>query len=147
MKKLTILIGALAALAAPAIAAADPIAARQALMRNNAGASALAGAVANGDLEYHPVVGRAAIAALSATAANLGDLFPEGSGEGTTRAAPQIWEDWEGFTAMLGGFQEAVADAREAAGPDGLPDAEAFAEAIQPALGYCGACHTAYRTQ
>ena len=148
MKKLTILIGAFTVLAAPAYAAEDPVAARKALMRNNSAAAAVSNAMIGGDIEYNPLIGRAAIAALGATAATLADYFPESSGPGEgTRAAPQIWEDRDGFLAVLGGFQTATAAALAASGSDGPPDAEAFAAAVQPVLEFCGACHSAYRVQ
>lgn len=147
MKKLPIVLGALVALAAPALAADDPIDARKALMRNNAGASGLANAMINGDLDYSPVAGRAVIASLGATAATLSTFFPEGSHQGDTRALPLIWEDREGFEDMIAGFQAAVAEARAASGADGPPDLEAFTAAVQPALGFCATCHGTYRSQ
>jgi cytochrome c556 len=147
VKTLAILLGAAAVLAVPFAATADPVAARKALMRNNAGAAALAGAVREGNVEYHPVIGRAVIASLGATAATIADFFPEGTvGEGT-RASPAIWEDHVGFLEVRAGFQAAVAAARTAAGSDGFPTAEAFDAATQPIFGYCGACHQAYRTE
>jgi cytochrome c556 len=138
-------LGAFVALATPSFAAEDPIAARKALMRSNSAAAAVANAMIRIELAYSPIVGRAVIAALGATAATLPDLFPEGSGTGTTRAAPAIWTDAAGFAATLAGFQDAVAGAREASGADGPPDLAAFTAAVEPALGFCSTCHRAYR--
>jgi carbonic anhydrase len=75
--KQLMLIGALTAFAAPAIAADDPIAVRQALMRNNGAAAAVAGAVGKGELDYSPIVGRSVIAALEkeAVLVSLGNLL------------------------------------------------------------------------
>ena len=104
------LIGALAALATPGFAADDPIATRQALMDNNGASAALAGAVMKGEVEYSPVIGKAVIVALSATAHAYGDYFPEGSADpDRSYASPKIWEDMAGFQATLGKFQAAVA--------------------------------------
>ena len=66
MRRLPILIGALA-LATTAYAADDPIAARQALMDNNGAAAALAGGMMKDEVAYSPVAGKAVIQALSAT--------------------------------------------------------------------------------
>jgi cytochrome c556 len=146
--KQLMLIGALTAFAAPAIAADDPIAVRQALMRNNGAAAAVAGAVGKGELDYSPIVGRSVIAALNATAQTYGDFFPEGSADAErSRASPKIWEDMAGFQAELGKFQAAVAAATEVSGRDGPPDAAAFGAAMQPVFGTCQSCHETYRLE
>jgi cytochrome c556 len=140
------LTGALAVLAAPLFAADDPVAARQALMRNNGAAAAISAAMMRGELDYNPIVGRAAIAAFAATAATYADFFPEGSGDGTnTFDSPKIWEDMAGFLTILGEFQAAVATAAQASGRDGPPDAAAFTAAVQPVVAVCRNCHEAFR--
>lgn len=148
MKKLPIVLAALMGLAAPGLAADDPVAVRQALMDNNGGAAAIAGGVMKGETSYSPVLGKAAITAFRATALAIGDFFPEGSGAGDkTAASPKIWEDPAGFQEALGKFQTAVAAAVEASGKDGPADAEAFKAAAQPVLGTCKGCHDTYRIQ
>jgi cytochrome c556 len=148
VRKLPILIGALAALAAPALAADDPIAVRQALMSNNGSASAVAGGVLKGELPYSPAVGRAVINAWQATALAIGDFFPEGTDDASrSDASPKIWEDMAGFQGALGKFQAAAASAVEASGRDGPADAEAFKAAAEPVLGTCKTCHDTYRVQ
>jgi cytochrome c556 len=148
VRKPLILLGALATLAVPALAADDPIAARQALMRNNGAAAGVAGPMMKGELAYSPAVGRAAIAAWNATAQTIGDYFPEGSvDEAKSTASPKIWEDMAGFQAALGKFQEATAAAVQASGKDGPPDAAAFTAAAEPVLGTCKTCHDTYRIQ
>jgi cytochrome c556 len=146
VKKLPILVGALMALAVPGLAADDPVAVRQRLMDNNGSAAAMAGAVMKGELEYSPVIGKAAVNAVAATAAAVGDFFPEGSGTGDkTAASPKIWEDMAGFQAALQKFQTAVAGAVQASGKDGPADADAFKTAMEPVLGTCKGCHDTYR--
>ena len=148
MRKLLVLIGAATALALPALAADDPIAVRQALMQNNAGAAALAGGVLKGELAYSPAVGKAAIAAWQATALAVADFFPEGSADPARSAAsPKIWEDLAGFQDLLGKFQAASAAAADASGKDGPADAEAFKAAVEPVLGSCKGCHDEYRLE
>jgi len=146
VRKLPILLGALAVLPVPGFTADDPVAVRQALMRNNGSAAAVAAAVMKGELAYSPVTGRAVIAALGATAAAYGDFFPEGSGDDPrTEASPKIWEDMPAFQAELNKFQTAVAGALEASGKDGPPDAAAFTSAMKPVLGTCKGCHETFR--
>jgi cytochrome c556 len=148
MRKLPILIGLSAAFAVPGIAAEDPIAVRQALMQSNGAAAAVAGGVMKGELEYNPVIGRAAINAFVATAAAVGDFFPEGSADPErSAAAPRIWEDMVGFQSKLGDFQTAVGAAAEASGRDGPPDQAAFTAAVQPVLKACSSCHETYRLE
>ena len=148
MKKLPLLIGALAALAIPAFAAEDPIAVRQALMDNNGGAAGVSGAIMKDEIAYAPVVGKAALLAFSATAKAYGDFFPEGTLDPARSAAsPKIWEDMAGFQAELAKFQAAAAAGVEAAGKDGPADKAAFAAAVQPVLQSCKSCHEGYRTE
>lgn len=148
MRKLTTALGALAVLAAPAMAADDPIEVRQALMQGNGGAAGMAGAIMKGELAYSPVIGRASIAAMNATAQAYGDFFPEGSADPErSRASPRIWEDMAGFQAELDEFKAAAASAVEAAGDDGPADAEAFTAAVQPVLDTCSSCHETYRLE
>jgi len=146
VRKLPVLIGALAALAVPAFAADDPIATRQALMDNNGAAAAAAGAMLKDEIAYSPVAGKAVIMALSATAHAYGSFFPAGSEDAARSAAsPKIWEDAAGFQAALDKLGADVEAARQASGKDGPADKAAFAAAVQPVLGNCKTCHESYR--
>jgi cytochrome c556 len=148
VRKPLILLAAFAALAVPAVAAEDPIDARQALMRNNGAAAGAGGGIMKGEIDYSTPVGRAVIYAFGATAETFGDYFPEGSLDPErSRAAPAIWEDMAGFQAKLAEFQDAVAAAREAAGDEGPADAQAFQAAVGPVLETCRGCHETYRTE
>ena len=148
MRKLPVVIGALAALAIPAFAADDPIATRQALMDNNGAAAGLAGAVMKDEVAYSPPIGKSVIQALNATALAYGDFFPEGSADAArSKASPKIWEDMAGFQAAIAKFQQDAAVAVEASGRDGPADKAAFTAAVQPVLGNCKSCHEAYRLE
>lgn len=71
------------------------------------------------------------------------DAFQEISAEGVeTRALPEIWTDWDGFTAKVDAFQTASADL-VAAVESG--DQEAIAAAFGPVGGSCKGCHDDYR--
>jgi cytochrome c556 len=129
-----------------ALAADDPIAARQSLMDSMGGAAGLAAGVLKGEIEYSPALGKAAITTANAVAHVLGDYFPEGSETGhNTSASPKIWEDPEGFAAEIAELQEAAYSAMEAAGKEGPADVDAFKAAFQPVLGMCKDCHETYR--
>jgi cytochrome c556 len=145
MKKTATAFGLVVALALPALASEDPIATRQALMQSNAAAAAVSAAMMRGELEYTPAVGKAAIAAMNATAIAYGDYFPEGSIGENTAASARIWEDLDGFMEILGEFRAAAAAAATASGREGPTDAEAFTAAVQPVLGTCRTCHEAFR--
>jgi cytochrome c556 len=148
MKTATIAAAMLAAITIPAIAAQDPVAVRKALMQNVGAAAAVTGGVMKGELDYSPVVGKAAIAAIAASAAAYGDFFPEGSGaDERSEAHPRIWEDRPAFEAELAKLQTAIAAAVEVAGRDGPPDAATFTDAMEPVLGTCRSCHESFRTR
>jgi cytochrome c556 len=147
VRRLAILIGA-CALTTAAFAADDPIAVRQALMDNNGAAAGLAGAVMKDEVAYAPVIGKAVIEALSATAHAYGSFFPEGSVDpARSKASPKIWEDAAGFQAALDKFAADVAAARQASGKDGPADKAAFVAAVQPVLGNCKSCHEDFRVK
>lgn len=148
MKRLFILCGVLVALGLPAIAVDDVVAARKALMSSVGAAAGVSAGVMRGEIDYAPAIGLAAIAAINATATVYGDFFPEGSdGDERSTAAAAVWTDRAGFEAELAKLQADAAAAREAAGREGPPDAEAFAALIQPVLGTCRSCHEGYRVQ
>ena len=147
MRRLAFAFGAAVVLGTAALAQeADPIETRQALMHNNGTAAGVAGGIMKGELDYAVPVGRAVIYAFGATAETFTDSFPEGSQDPErSRAAPAIWEDWEGFTSEFSDFQTAVASAKEAAGEEGPADAQAFQAAVQPIVETCRSCHETYR--
>lgn len=149
MKTVTITFAAvLAAITIPAIAAQDPVAVRKALMQSVGASAAVTGGVMKNEIAYSPAIGRAAIAAIAASAAAYGDFFPEGSDmDARSTAAPRIWDDRAAFDAELAKFQTAVAGAVEASGKDGPADAAAFTAAMQPVLGTCKSCHEGFRVQ
>jgi cytochrome c556 len=147
VRRLPFLVGALAVLAAPALASDDPIATRQRLMDSNGAAAGVAGAILKGELDYSQPVGNAVIQAWSAAAIAVGDYFPEGSADPErSRASPRIWEDMPGFQAELAKFQDAVAAAREG-GERGPESKEAFATLATPVLQSCQGCHETYRLE
>ena len=120
MDKLQLLAG-LAALciALPASAAEDPIAVRQALMDGNGAAAAVGGGMLKDEIDYNPLVAKAAIAAIHGTAEAVGDYFPEGSLDpGQKLRLAENLGGSAGFQAQLTKFREAAASANAALGQD-----------------------------
>jgi cytochrome c556 len=150
MKRFTIVTGACAVLAAPALAADDAVAVRKALMSSVGAAAAVAGGVLKGEVPYAPVVGKATIAAIYATSQAYPDFFPAGTDSASddrSAASIKIWEDAAGFAAQIEKFQAAVAAANEAAGRDGPADQAAFGAAMGPVFDTCQSCHEGFRVQ
>lgn len=142
MKKLLLTISALAIISGNAFA--DPIADRQAIMKERGGiAFGQLAPVAKGDKPYDAAAVLTALQALDANAKkfDIEALFPAGSDTGDTKASPKIWEDMAGFKAAHEKYSTAVA-AAVAANPQDLA-------AFQPLFGAigegCGSCHSAYR--
>jgi cytochrome c556 len=131
----------LAAGSVVAVAADDPIAARQALMKKNGGAAKTAFDMAGGKAPFDAAQAAAAMKTIQDDMVEFVTLFPEGSDKGDTTASPKIWEDMAGFKAAA---DKLVADAKvaEAAAAGGQ---EAFAATLNAVGGDCQACHQTYR--
>jgi len=146
LKKITALtlaglltLGAAASFAQDAfVAPATPeaaVAARETLMKSNGATLKTAGTL----------TGPEAVTAMQTLLDNFTHMpavFPEGSMTGDSRAAPAIWQDWAGFTAIV--------DAGKAAATAGLAaaetgDATAYGAALKAIGGTCGTCHQQFR--
>lgn len=122
----------------------DHIAHRKALMQANRSVMGLVGKMAQGAAEFDQAAAIGALSQLSQTGHVLPAFFPDGSGEGETRAAPAIFSDREGFAAAaakLATDADAAIAATEANGLEGLQ------ASFQAVGSNCGACHGAYRTE
>ena len=108
---------------------------RQALMKEDGG-------ILKGSAD---LTGDAAVAALQTILTNythIPALFPEGSIVGNSKALPAIWENWDGFNAILETGKTA-ATAGIAAAKAG--DAAGYGAALKTLGGTCGQCHEAFR--
>jgi cytochrome c556 len=68
-------------------------------------------------------------------------LFPEGSGDGRTKAKAAIWENPEDFAEKRQNFIDAAAALGDVAGAD----METFVGAFRELGGTCKACHDDYK--
>ncbi len=122
--------------------ASDPIANRQAMMKNVGAAMRIAAGMAQGKIPYDGISAELAMRVMNSSASGLSSMFPEDSKTGgDTEAAPKIWEDKAGFDALTAEFQTASAKAAEAA-KAGEGD---FKAAFGAVAKNCKACHQDYR--
>ena len=122
--------------------ASDPIANRQAMMKNVGAAMRVAGGMAQGKIPFDSISAELAMRVMNSSAAGLSSLFPDSSKTGgDTEAAPKIWDDKAGFDKLTAVFQETSAAAAKAA-KAGEGD---FKAAFGAVAKNCKACHQDYR--
>ncbi len=124
-----------------AIAADDPIEARQQLMQNNQDAAKIAFGMAQGQVPFDAEKAKAAMQTIQDDMAEFPTLFPEGTDKGDTSASPAIWQNMEDFKARAAKLAS-DAKAAQVAADGGL---DAFKTALGAVGGDCGGCHEAYR--
>lgn len=91
-----------------AVAAQDPIATRQQLMKNTGASIGVLAGMAKGEIEFDAKKAEIAVRAIDNAAIGFPLFFPQGSETGgETRASPKIWENMADFMAK-------AADARAA---------------------------------
>jgi cytochrome c556 len=143
MRRLIVGIAALAVagVTVSAYATEDVVATRKALMDSNGAAAGIGAGLMKEEIPFNPATAKAVFTVMRAVAYAYGDYFPEGSGEGDTKASAKIWEDAAGFQAALTKFQQ-DADAALAAN---AADLDAFKAAFGSVAGNCKSCHDAFR--
>lgn len=150
MRKKTLIIAVVGALAAAgmvggatvALAQADVIKERQDNRKQAAAAMRAIKAVVDAKGEAKVVVTQAA--KLKELDLAFVKLFPPGSDKGETKALPAIWSDMAGFQAASKNA-DAAFDKLAVAGGSG--DFTAIAAAFGDAGKACGACHDKYRAK
>jgi cytochrome c556 len=138
-----ILLAATVALAGAAIAQpADPIATRQALMKQNGKDIGAAMKMVKGEEPFDAAKAQAIFTNMNSVAMKFGNHFPAGSNTGgNTEAAPAIWEKPAEFKAAVAKFQ-ADTKAAMAAKPATL---DAFKAQFGTVAGNCRSCHEGFR--
>ena len=119
----------------------DPIAIRQASMEKVGAASKLLGNMAKGKTEYNAETAQNALTEIRDAVVIFIENFPEGSDTGKTEAAPNIWEDMEGFQAASMKF---IKDAEEAIEPAG-ENLDGLKASFGKVAANCKSCHQVYR--
>lgn len=126
-----------------ATASADPIADRQALMKDQGKAVGSIAPIAKGQKPFDAAIVMAALKKINDDAQKIdpATLFPAGSDTGDTTASPKIWEDNAAFVAAVDKYK---ADAAAAVAAD-PKDLESFKTAFNQVSQNCGACHQDFR--
>ncbi len=144
MRRVLFAATAVTALTAAAVswAAMDPIATRQAVMKNNGAAIGTLAAMAKGEAPFDAAAANLAVKVIFNGAVGFSDLFPAGTETGgETEASPKIWEAMDDFKAKDAALVEA------AAGVMATPIADL--DGVKAALGAlgknCQGCHETYR--
>jgi cytochrome c556 len=129
-----------------ATAQQDPIAARKALMKENADQAKIGAAMAKGEAPFDLAKVRKIFATFENTAAKAPALFPENSIDEATAddpysASPDIWKNMDDFKARLAKFGS---DAKAA--DTSVKDLDSFKAAFGDiGKNDCGGCHEKYR--
>ncbi len=96
-------------------------------------------AIAKNEAPFDPAVVQESGETIAAGLTKARDLFPEGSGEGNTRAKPEIWDDKADFNRHL---DETVAAAQALAG---VTEQANFMPALAELGNGCKGCHDKYQ--
>ena len=121
------------------VAFADAISERQAAMKTIGQTMKGLTAMANGDVDFDANTAKMGLMQIESAAAQLPNLYPEGSGEGETEASPAIWTDNAKFTEVLNKF---VADTKVDAVP---ADSFELSDKLDVISTNCKACHADFR--
>jgi cytochrome c556 len=128
------------AMATAAIGQADPIKARQAMMKANGAAIGALVKMVKGETPFDAAAAKAALEKIDESK-TYADLFPVGSDQGDTKAKDTIWSDNAGFRAALEKLITAD-EAQIANPPKDVDGVKAALGAIGPT---CKNCHDTYR--
>lgn len=121
--------------------AADVISDRQAGFKGHSdNIKAVKAAIDGGDASA--AVGPAEM--MLAYAQTIASRFPEGSGDGDTRAKSEIWSDWDGFKAAADKHVDEVVKLVAAAKSGNV---SALGDQLKATGGSCGGCHKPYRAE
>ena len=125
-------------------AADDPIASRQAIMKNVGASMGALGKMSKGALEFDAGTAQFALRVINTASFGAGELFPEGSETGgETEASPKIWSDRAGFNDEIVKFQTATS-AAVASPPESKEDLGAVLGQVG---GNCKSCHEGFRVK
>ena len=121
--------------------AEDPIAARQALMKENGKQAQYGTKVMKGEEPFDLAKAKAIFAAYQNAASKVPALFPDDSKTGhDTEALPAIWEHKDDFTAR---FKKLGEDSKAA--ETKVVDEASFKATFPAVQKDCGGCHENYR--
>lgn len=124
-----------------ALAAGNPIIARQELMKDNGKHAKMGAAMAKGEAPFDLAKAKVIFATFENSAAKMPDLFPADSKTGhDTTASPKIWKNLADVKAR---FKKLGEDAKAASAS--VKDLTSFKAAFGAIGKDCGGCHREYR--
>lgn len=135
-----IVAGAIALGVSAVVAQTSVIKDRQDAMKAIGAAAKAPGGMLKGTEPFNLATVQASLRTFAENANKSVSLYPEGSGQGDTAAAPKIWQSKADFEAKMKG----LADAANKALAD-IKDEATFKTAFPEVAKNCGACHTEYR--
>ena len=143
MKRLTIMVLALACGVGAVLADTDPIAERRALMKNDGMAAKKMFDMSKGTIPFDLATVQASLKTLSEGATKSPALFPDNSQTGGgTAALPAIWQNKADFDARFAKFAQDVAAAQT-----GIVDEATFKKFAPAVFQNCGGCHELYKAK
>jgi len=143
VKHVVVAIGALAIAATAVIAQGDPIAARQAVMKDNSAQARTVREMAEGKRPFDAAAAKKAFASMADGANKFSGLFPDNSKTGgNTKALPVIWEKKADFNAAIAKFGKDAKDAEAK-----VKDLDTLKAALGEVGKNCGGCHNAWRAK
>ncbi|HXE23252.1 MAG TPA: cytochrome c [Roseiarcus sp.] len=143
MKRLMILVMALACGAAAAWAQSDAIATRRALMKHDGEAAKTLFDMSKGKIPFDLKTVKADLKTLNDGATKSPSLFPDDSKTGGgTAALPAIWQNKADFEARFAQFAKDVKAAQA-----GITDEATFKKFAPAVFKNCGGCHELYKAK
>jgi cytochrome c556 len=143
MKRLTILVMALACGVTAVLAATDPIAERRALMKHDGEAAKTLFDMSKGKIPFDLKTVKEDLATLNDGATKSPALFPDDSKTGGgTAALPAIWQNKADFEARFAQFAKDVKAAQA-----GVTDEATFKKFAPAVFKNCGGCHELYKAK
>jgi cytochrome c556 len=140
MKRLALVVVAVAAFGAGALAQGDAITQRKDAMKAVGGATGGIGRMLRGEEAFDLAKAHAALNLYSRTAKAAPAMFPAGSGAGDTRALPAVFSEMDKFKGLFDNW-----DKLSTAALTSIKDEASFKAEMPKVLAACGACHTPYR--
>ena len=142
MPRVVVAAALILAVAAPALAQGDPIATRQAMMKQNGKDTKAGGEMLKGVTPFDAAKAQAILASMNSVAKRFGNYFPKGTETGgDTEVASAVWTKPAEFKAALIKFEKDTA-AAVAAKP---ATAAAFGQQFGAVTANCKSCHESFR--
>lgn len=116
---------------------------RMDLMDTQKDAMKVLGGMAKGQVPFDAAKAAEAAHEIEETAAKIPDLFPEGTGGDPSEAKPEVWTQWDEFTADADALNKAAAALKVALEGDS-PEWQAKFKGVIDA---CKTCHKTFRAE